>query len=291
MDWLMVLVTGSTGFIGRSLANQLTEAGKAWRPYTGRINAPLALREQLYGIETVIHLAGSEARGRDRLLLHVDVEGMERLVEECRRAGVGRLIVPSRIGADPHSSHPLLRAKGEVERVVVRSGIDYTILRTATLFGRGDRFTEIILGLALWSWPLVWVPGGGRAATQPLWVEDYVRCLVASLERPDLRNRTIVLAGAERFSYREIVGYVLATAGVRRLRFPIPLLLARWSSRMTMSWWYWPAASPYFLDRFVVPEVAPVDSVRDHFGFYPARLAETITYLNRPGLRWRVFRR
>jgi NADH dehydrogenase len=272
------------------LTNKLAEAGKAWRPYRGRINAPLVLREQLDGIETVIHLAGSEARGRDRLLQHVDVEGTERLVEECRRAGVERLIVPSRLGADAFSSHALLRAKGEVERVVARSGMDYTILRTATLFGRGDRFTEIILGLALWSWPLVWIPGGGRAATQPFWVEDYARCLVDCLERPELLNRTIVLAGAERFSYRQIVDQVLSTAGIWRLRFPIPLLLARWSSWITMRWWRWPAASRYFLDRFVVPEVAPVDAVRHHFGFYPARLAETITYLKRPGLRWRVFR-
>ncbi len=286
----MILVTGAGGFIGRSLTQALTEAGQTWRPYTGRINAPLALREQLDGVDMVIHLAGSEARGRDRLLLHVDVEGTERLVEECRRAAVGRLIIPSRLGANPHSSHILLRTKGEVERIVQRSGIPYTIVRTAALFGRDDRFTELILGLALWTWPFVWIPGGGHLATQPLWVEDYARCLVATLGRPDLLNRTIELAGAERFSYREIVRQVLQTAGVGRIPFPIPLLFARGLAWVLMRWWYWPAVSRYFIDRFIVPEVAPVDSVYRHFGFHPARMEEMITYLRRPGLRWRVFR-
>jgi uncharacterized protein YbjT (DUF2867 family) len=286
----MILVTGASGFIGRSLTAALTEAGQEWRPYQGRINAPLVLREQLAGVETVIHLAGSEARGRDRLLQHVDVEGTERLVEECRRAGVERLIVPSRLGADPNSSHILLRTKGEVERVVQRSGIPHTILRTAALFGRDDRFTELILGLALWTWPFVWIPGGGRVATQPLWVEDYVRCLTAALGRADLVNRVVVVAGAERFSYRELVGQILLTTGIRRISLPIPLLFARGLAWLLTRWWYWPAVSRYFIDRFVVPEVAPVDSVYRHFGFHPARLGESITYLNRPGLRWRVFR-
>ncbi|MCP4425362.1 MAG: NAD(P)H-binding protein, partial [Chloroflexi bacterium] len=128
----MILVTGATGFIGRSLMTHLERAGKEAQAHHGRINAPLDLRQQLEGGDTVIHLAGAEARGRDRLLRHVDVEGTERLIEECRRANVQRLIVASRIGADHHSLHALLRTKGEVERLVRQSGIPYVILRSAT---------------------------------------------------------------------------------------------------------------------------------------------------------------
>ena len=122
--------------------------------YTGRLSDAETLRAELEGVTTVIHLAGAEARGNRRLLQVVDVTGTQRLIEEARRAGVGRLIVPSRLNADPHAIHPLLRAKGEVERLVARGGIPYTIVRTATLFGRDDRFSELILSLAIWSWPV-----------------------------------------------------------------------------------------------------------------------------------------
>lgn len=289
-NYLMILVTGATGFIGRALGLALTEAGLAWRPYTGRMNAPQSLRDELEGVETVYHLAGSEARGRPRTLQHVDVEGTQRLIEEARRAGVTRLIMPSRLNADPHAIHPLLRAKGDVERLVQRSGIPYTIIRAATLFGRDDRFSEIIVGLALWSWPLVWLPGGGKVAMQPLWVGDYARCLVAALDRPDLVNQVVTVAGEERFYYRQIVDMALSNRGLRRVRFPYPGALVRPITSLVFGWWYWPPVSRFMVDRFFVPEVADLDTVWRTFGFRPARFGDTISYLNRRGLPARLFR-
>lgn len=286
----MILVTGASGFIGRSLGRALTHAGHEWRAYGGRMNAPQTLRDELEGVTTVIHLVGAEARGSNRLLRHVDVEGTERLIEEARHAGVGRLIVPSRINADAHSMHALLRAKGEVERLVRESGIPFTIVRAPSLFGRGDRFSEIILGLALWTWPFAVLPGGGKMPVQPLWVEDYVHCLLSVVERPALNGRVLSVAGNEMLSYRDLVRTILRVTGKSRLLIPLPITLARRVSRLLIGWWYWPAVSRYFIDRFSAPEVNELDSVQRHFGFQPARFAETITYLNRPGLRWRLFR-
>lgn len=287
----MILVTGATGFIGRPLTRALGHSGYAWRPYGGRINSAAALRAELEGVDTVIHLAGAEARGNRRLLQQVDVEGTQRLVEEARRANVQRLMVASRLNANAHAIHPLLRAKGEVERLVERSGIPYTIVRAATLFGRDDRFTELILSLAIWTWPVAWVPGGGKMPLQPLWVEDYVHCLVRSLERPDLIGRTVSVAGAERLSYRELVRTILNVTGHQRFLLPVPLKAARRSARLLLSWWHWPPASLFFLDRFSAPEVIDLDTTQRLFDLQPARFGETITYLNRKGMRWRLFRR
>ena len=287
----MILVTGATGFIGRSLTNALTLGGFDWQAYQGRINNPTSLREQFAGVDKIFHLAGSESRGRGRLLRHVDIEGTARLLEEARLAGVEHIVVPSRIGADPNSLHALLRTKGEIERLMRSGGIPYTILRTSTLFGLGDRFTEIILGLALWSWPFVWLPGRGTIAIQPLWVEDYARCLIECLEKPELKNHTITLAGDERFRYRELVNHILTVEGVRRQSLTLPLFMLRPSAALTFGWWYWPAVSRFFVDRFFVPEVADLDSVRRYFGFRPMRFRETMAYLHRPGIRWRIFRR
>jgi uncharacterized protein YbjT (DUF2867 family) len=130
----MLLVTGSTGFIGRSLCDALKQHERPYRAFSGRMNDPAALRAELAGIDTVIHLAGAEARDRIRLLQQVDVHGTEILLDESRRADVRRLIVVSRLNADASSMYALLRAKGEMERLVRRGGIPYTIIRSATLF-------------------------------------------------------------------------------------------------------------------------------------------------------------
>ncbi|HRQ38288.1 MAG TPA: NAD(P)H-binding protein [Chloroflexota bacterium] len=288
----MILVTGATGFIGRSLMARLTREGLDARPYDGRLITHLKLREQLQDVHTVVHLAGAEKRGRNRLLQHVDVEGTAQLIDECRRAGVQRLIVASRLGANVAAMHSLLRAKGEMEQLVRRSGIPYTILQTSQLYGRNDHFTEIFLALAFWSWPFVWLPGGGHMPVQPLWVEDYARCLHIILQQPDRYvNQTIAIAGEERMTYREMMQRMLAVSGRKRLMAPLPLVLLRPSARLLFYWWYWPPLTQYAIDRFFVPAIAEPGTVLRHFGFRPAHFTGQIVYLRRSGLAWRLFRR
>ncbi len=287
----MILVTGATGFIGRSLMTRLEREGIEAKGYNGRINDPLKLRQELDGVDIVIHLAGSEARGRKRLLNHVDVEGTERLVDECRRANIKQIIFVSRIGADATALHSLLKAKGQVENILKNSGLPYTILRSTTLFGRDDRFFEIIVGLALWSWPFVWLPGGGKMPVQPLWVEDLVRCLVITVDNADFMEKTIHVGGEDRLHYRLLVQQLLQMAGYRRLSLNVPLVLIRPLSRTFFRWWYWPAVSDYFVNRFFVPDLTDLDSVLRHFNFRPTRINNAIAYLNRPSLRRRIFRK
>ena len=288
---IKLLVTGATGFIGRSVMAQLQRAGIDAQPFHGRINNYLDLRQQLEGKTAVIHLAGSETRGRNRLLNHVDREGTERLLEECDRADVQHIIVISRIGAEPNSIHRLLSAKGKIEKMVRKSGIPATIIRSASVYGFGDRYFEMLLGIAYWNWPFVFLPGGGERAWQPLWVEDLARCIVQTLNRPDLIDKTVPVAGEEQLQYKEIIRRILLAAGVRRYPVKMPMTLLRPLSRLLFWWWFWPPATNYFVDRFFVPEAADFDSVLRNFGFRPARLDETINYLRRPGLRWRIFRR
>lgn len=286
----MIFITGATGFIGRSLVKALERDGRTFKVYEGRINDPLAIRAALDGVDSVIHLAGAENRGRLHLLKHVDIEGTERLIEECERAGVGRLIFASRLNADPNSWYPLLRTKGEVERLVRNCEVPHTILRAATLFGRDDRFLNAIGALAFWSWPFVWLPNGGTVAMQPLWVEDFVRCLLAAVDRPDLGNETIEVAGEERLHYAEIVYHVLDTVGMRRYAIRPGIKLFRRMMIMMSRFWRRPPVNRFFLDRFSVPEVAPIDSVLRHFNFHPVHMNQQTAYIRRLGLRRKLFR-
>lgn len=286
----MILVTGAKGFVGRSLMRALQREGHSVRAFEGHINDLQQLTDALEDVDVVYHLASAETRGRARHLQQIDVQGTERLLRAARRAGVQRIVLTSRLNADPNSIFPLLQAKGEAERLIRRSEIPFTIVRSATLFGMDDRFLNVIASLAAWSWPLLWLPGGGEVALQPLWVEDMVRCLVRLLDRPDLVGQTVSIAGEERLRYREVALMVIDAAGLKRIPVKVDLRIVRSVRSLTMGWWRHPPVTKFFLNRFSVPDVAPFDSVLHTFGFRPERLVDHMAYLRRRGLRLRLFR-
>ncbi len=287
----MIFVTGATGFVGRSVMGQLERAGVEARGHNGRINDPHSLRKQLDGVDTVIHLAGIEGRGRNRQLRHTDLDGTRRLLEECDRAGVTHIVYLSRINADHNSLHMLLKIKGETEQVIRANPIPYTIIRSATLYGRGDRFSEMLAGTMLWGWPFVWLPGGGKSVMQPLWVEDGARCLITAVQQPRLFNKTVTIAGEEMLRAFEIMDLLLRVLGIRRISMSMPMVLVRPLSNVLFSWWRWPPFTRYAVDRLFVPETAVSDSVTSQFNFRPARMRNSISYLRRSGMRRRFFKR
>jgi NADH dehydrogenase len=285
----MILVTGATGFIGRSLTRQLTAANLPFKPFTEDINHFVALREQLSGVETVIHLAGAEATGRLRPLRRTDVEGTETLLKALRQRSIKQLVVISRLNASPNGVHLLLRAKGLVEQAVQRSGVPYTIVRSATCFGRYDRLTNAIAATAAWSFPVVYLPNGGTTAMQPIWVEDTARCIVATIGNDALLGKTVTIAGRERLHYSEIVTTVLLAANIRRYQLNVRSQVARGLNRLSSWMFRRPPLNRFDHDRFSAPEVADLNTVYDQFGFRAERLGDHLAHLRAGGHFGRIW--
>lgn len=286
----MILVTGATGFIGRSLTRQLTAANLPYKPYTDNINNFVALREQLTDVQTVIHLAGAEARGRLRPLRETDVDGTETMLKALRQRPIRQLVVISRLNASPNGVHLLLRAKGLVEQAVRQSGVPYTIVRSATCFGRYDRFTNAITAAAAWSFPFVYLPNGGTTAMQPIWVEDTVRCLIGTLDKRDFLGKTVTIAGGERLHYREVVTQLLLAANLNRYPLKVRSQVARALNRLTAWMFHRPPVSRFDHDRISAPEVADLNTVYDQFGFRAERLTDHLAHLRNGGHFGRIWR-
>jgi uncharacterized protein YbjT (DUF2867 family) len=288
----MILLTGARGFVGQSVLRQLTAVGYPVQSYQGHIADNYSLRESMQSAETVIHLASAEFRGRVKELQRVDIAGTRAVVQEANRANINHLIFVSRLGANPNSMFAVLRAKGEAEQLVRQSGIPATIVQSATLFGRHDRFLNSLAGLAAWSWPFVWLPAGGHALLQPLWVEDLARILVLLSDPLDLqgyRGGTFAVAGTERLRYEELMRQVLSAAGLSRRPLGVRMPIVRFLTNI-----YWgrlrrPPVTRFFLDRLAVPESIELDGVRRQFGFTPSRLSEQVSYLRQSHLRWHLW--
>ncbi len=288
----MFLITGSNGFVGRSVVRAFEIADLPTVGLTGRLNDVDEIAQQLEGIDTVIHLASGIKYGRERNLNQTDIDGTRNLIEAGRRVGVNHIVFISQIGADSKSLFPVMRAKGMIEEMLQRSEIPTTIIRSAILYGRDDRFLTPITSLAFWNWPFVWLPGGGRNVLQPLWVEDLVRIILEVSDTLDLkgyRGQIFTAAGEERIHYDELVRLVLETSNLNRRLLPINMTWVRLATRAFFGWRRNPPITLFFLDRLNQPEITDLDIVNQQFGFHPTRMVDQISYLRRPGLARYVF--
>ncbi len=305
----MILVTGGTGFIGQALIRHLVESGfrvrtlirpsrRSPRLPTGipvdvavtGLHDARGLRSAMVGVDTVYHLAGVERHGAEADLLETDIRGTQAIVRAAVDAGVQRLFFVSHLGADRASAYPVLKTKAIAEEHIRRSGLDYTILRTAVVFGSNDGFSTGLAQL-LCGMPFVFlIPGGGKNLIQPLWVEDLVTCMTWALDDDDTRNQIYEIGGPEFLTFNQVVSTVMHKVGVRRSIVPLtpPLLRA-----ITVAFEYFlPTfpASVYWLDYLSTNRTCSLDTIPRVFNLMPSRFSQRLAYLPGQNWRWELWR-
>lgn len=294
----MILVTGGTGFIGRALIRHLVEASYPIRtlirpsPRTPRLpvgvpvevavcslNDARGLRAALRGVEVVYHLASAEGEGARGDLLSTDIQGTRTLAEAAAAARVERVIYVSHLGADRASAFPALKAKGIAEEYLRRSGVPFTIFRSAAVFGPEDHFTTALARLLRLSPGIFPLPGDGSASLQPLWIEDLVTCMRWAMEDPHTAGQTYEVGGSEPFTVREVIERILLRIRRTRLLVPTPLPLLRALTVTLEATWRGFPLSSYWVDYFSVNHTCRVDNLTTYFGIMPARFTRHLEYL------------
>ncbi|HEX9616714.1 MAG TPA: NmrA family NAD(P)-binding protein [Anaerolineales bacterium] len=305
----MILVTGGTGFIGQALIRHLVEAGHEVRTLirpsprspnlprgvpvevaVSSLNDERGLRAAMVGVDTVYHLAGSEWHGAYASLMEVDIRGTQSVVQAAADAGIQRLFYISHLGADRASAYPVFKAKAIAEEFIRRSTIDYTILRTAIIYGPRDRFTTGLAHLLDGVPFLFLLPGDGSTLLQPLWVEDLATCLTWALDDDGTRNQMYEIGGPEHLTFRQVVEILIQNLGVRRrlvsMRPPYLRAVTVFLENLLPSL----PVSVYWLDYLATNRTCALDTIPRFFNLMPGRLSQRLAYLSEQNWRRAMYR-
>jgi uncharacterized protein YbjT (DUF2867 family) len=238
----MLLLTGATGTVGSVLLRRLTARGEAVRCLVrsprglgdqrirvqitlGDLADPLSFRHALRGVDTVVHLAGSVRDQPAGSIEELNGLATWRLVQAAERAGVGRFVFFSALGASSRHAQRFFRSKALGERAIAESSLPYTIFRPSIVYAPGDPWLTLLERMSLL--PVMLVPGAGRALFQPIWAEDAAEAVLQALARNGDAPQRVDLAGPDTLSHQAIVALALRSFGRRRPVVPVPQPLVR----------------------------------------------------------------
>lgn len=184
----MLAITGATGFVGQALLDRAADAGipvralarKAQKPrdgvewIAGDLDAAEQLRTLVRGAEAVVHVAGvvNDAAQFER----GNVLGTLNVIEAAKAEGVQRFIHVSSLSAREPDLSAYGASKARAEKLVMASGLDWTIVRPPGIYGPRDVDYFEMFRLARWGVMPV-PPKEGRASI--IHVDDLARLLLA----------------------------------------------------------------------------------------------------------------
>ena len=185
----VLAMTGATGFVGGATVRQAVEAGWHVRALTrrpqepregvtwiaGTLDDPESLAAMVSGAEVAMHIAGVVNVPTRAAFEAGNAVATANVVDAARGAGVRRFIHVSSLAAREPELSNYGWSKERAERVVLASGLDWTVVRPPAVFGPGD--TEMLDLFRMAQRGVMMLPPRGRMSA--IYVDELARLLVA----------------------------------------------------------------------------------------------------------------
>ena len=264
---MKVLVTGSSGMLGRATAEQLIARGDdvtvlqrrpAGLPCTevlGDVADPAAVRRAVRGQEAVVHLAAKvDVVGRWAEYVRANVDGTRTVADACRAADVGRLVHVSSpsvahagaalvgVGAGPadpagaRGNYSRSKAVAELDALAADCpSLGVLVVRPHLVWGPGDTqlVARIVERARAGRLPLI---GSGAALIDTTYVDNGASALVAAVDSP-AHGEALVVSNGEPRPVGEVLAQLCAAAGVPGPRATVPFRAAWLAGAAVESVW------------------------------------------------------
>jgi uncharacterized protein YbjT (DUF2867 family) len=276
----MILVTGATSHTGSYLVRQLIDRGYGIRCLVrtrmnvsylpqqgieiamGDFRHPESIMPALDQVKTLVHVA--------------HIRFASDIIPFCRKADIRRVVFIS--STRRYTKFPCETASQviEGEEIIRKSGLDYTILRPAMIYGgpRDNNMTKLVDQVKRhYFFPLF---GKGKNLIQPIFVLDLVKTIIDCLDNDRTIGKEYTLAGPESFSYRECIDIIAQGLNRKIVIVPIPLGLCLFLARIYEKTTRNPRVTAEQIRRFGEDKVFDIQPARREIGFNPRSFAEGI---------------
>jgi len=281
-----ILLLGSTGFFGRGVAHKLIDGGHQLRVLVrdpmkaaafkirnaqvivGDALNPAAVTQAAQGVEHIISLVAVR-RNRPQSYLAVNVDGPRIMAEAAKASGAKSVIFVSAIGARLDSHYKYLTSRWMGEQELAKSGVAGTILRFTIVHAEEGGVLNDFERAANFG-PFLIIPGSGQAQLQPILREDAARCVVETIDHPELLGKIVELGGPEVVTYETMFDWFIQARGIkkRKLKLPVPLLIP--GAVVMEALMSNPVATPDEINMIQLPNIANgIDSVSTNYGWRP----------------------
>jgi len=247
----MVLVTGTTGYVGGRLVPQLLGAGYRvrvlardperlqGRPWLARVEVaqgdvlkPETLVRAMEGVDAAYYLVHSMSELAD--FRSRDLTAGRNFGRAAQAANVRRIIYLGGLGDPDAGLSKHLRSRQETGDALRESGVPVTEFRAAIIVGSGSVSFEIIRTMTE-RVPLMICPRWVYTRVQPTAIRDVLDYLVSALRVPESAGRVIEIGGADVQTYGDMmIGYARAR-GLKRVLIPVPVL----TPKLSAYWVHW----------------------------------------------------
>jgi nucleoside-diphosphate-sugar epimerase len=239
---MKVLVVGSTGVLGRHVLPRLEACGyEVIHPRVDIFDRE-ALAGALSGADAVLNLASRvprlESSGQSNYAMNDKIrrDGIQSLIEACRKAGVRRLVQQSiafmmaggeRVMTElsPVSATPVAASARDMENRLKASDLDWIVLRDGLLYGPGTGRENAWREALQKDEPM---PGTGGDYISLIHVADLAEAFVTALgafDRSGRTDRIFAIVDDRPLTYRELFDGLVASQKLRVLRAGGPLRL------------------------------------------------------------------
>ena len=290
-----IIITGGAGIVGFNLVKGLLEKNFTNIHVIDKNIYNLKILNQLFKEINTHHFDLSSKNGWCRLfvknakviILHAQISSLywedfqkntidstRNLIEVLskKRINPSNIIFTSSSVVNSIANDFYVRSKTVQEKLIQKFSSNILILRPTLMFGLFDRKHLGWLSRFMEKTPLFPIPGKGRYLRQPLFVEDYVNVIVASLSNNF--KGIYDISGKEKIAYIDIIKVIKRQKKSKTLIIQIPYLFFFLLLKIWALFDKNPPFTVYQLRALVLPETFPSSKWESIFDVKPTKFEQ-----------------